>query len=199
MFLEASSTSAVNPDKDAPVSLSNSSLATHTTVILASEKPRGSSNTELFTGNAMVMLQGLRQRTVSAGQVAAVWGASLAGNLVGSIALAGVVHGGGTLTGPGADLVATVTADVWYLPGVATPCGAGTASGAAAPIVVADGSVASALSAVRLPSTTVSPAVAKRRASPRPCGPVPPRTAMVWSPMRGEAESAGGVVSSVTP
>lgn len=65
---------------------------------------------ELFTGNAMVMLQGLRERTVSAGQVAAVWGSSLLGNLLGSLALVGVVHGGGTLTGPGADLVATVTA-----------------------------------------------------------------------------------------
>jgi len=52
MFLEASCTSAVNPDKDAPVPLSNSSLAIYTTVILTSEKPRGSSNTELFIGKA---------------------------------------------------------------------------------------------------------------------------------------------------
>jgi nitrite transporter NirC len=64
---------------------------------------------ELFTGNAMVMLQGLRARTVGAGDVGAVWGVSLLGNLVGSIALAAVVHGGGTLTGPGAELIATVT------------------------------------------------------------------------------------------
>ncbi|HEU5150669.1 MAG TPA: formate/nitrite transporter family protein [Iamia sp.] len=64
---------------------------------------------ELFTGNAMVMLQGLRARTVRAGDLAGVWGASLVGNLVGSLALAAVVHGGGTMTGPGADLIATVT------------------------------------------------------------------------------------------
>jgi nitrite transporter NirC len=64
---------------------------------------------ELFTGNAMVMLQGLRGRTVRGVDLAAVWGASLVGNLVGSLVLAAVVHGGGTLTGPGADLIATVT------------------------------------------------------------------------------------------
>jgi nitrite transporter NirC len=64
---------------------------------------------ELFTGNAMTMLQGLRARTVRPVDVAAVWGASLVGNLLGSIALAAVVHGGGTLTGPGAALVASIT------------------------------------------------------------------------------------------
>jgi nitrite transporter NirC len=64
---------------------------------------------ELFTGNAMVMLQGLRAKTTSAVDLAAVWGASLVGNLLGSLVLAGIVHGGGTLTGPGADLIATVT------------------------------------------------------------------------------------------
>jgi nitrite transporter NirC len=63
---------------------------------------------ELFTGNAMVMLQGLKARSVTAWQVAAVWGLSLVGNLVGSVLLAAVVHGGGTLTGPGSDLVATI-------------------------------------------------------------------------------------------
>ena len=61
---------------------------------------------ELFTGNAMVMLQGLRSRTVRPVDVAAVWVASLSGNIAGSIAFAAVVHGGGTLdAGPGAKLV----------------------------------------------------------------------------------------------
>lgn len=63
---------------------------------------------ELFTGNAMIMLQGLRARSVTRGQLAAVWGASITGNLIGSVALAGAVHGGGTLAGAGADLVAAV-------------------------------------------------------------------------------------------
>jgi nitrite transporter NirC len=71
---------------------------------------------ELFTGNAMVMLQGLRAGKVRPSQVAAVWGASLAGNFVGSIGFAAIVHGGGTLaTGavdgkpaPGAAFVATI-------------------------------------------------------------------------------------------
>lgn len=63
---------------------------------------------ELFTGNAMVMLQGLRARTVTAGQLVAVWAASLVGNLVGSVLFAGVIHGGGTVNGAAADLVATI-------------------------------------------------------------------------------------------
>src|SRR5690606_5796918 len=65
---------------------------------------------ELFTGNAMVMLQGLCKRTVGLGSLAAVWAASLVGNLVGSIGFAAMVHGGGTLGGgaPG-DLVASIT------------------------------------------------------------------------------------------
>lgn len=65
---------------------------------------------ELFTGNAMVMLQGLREKTVSGAQLAAVWAASLAGNLVGSLALAAVVHGGGTLTGDGETVIARIVA-----------------------------------------------------------------------------------------
>jgi len=72
---------------------------------------------ELFTGNAMVMIQGLREGTVTIGQLAAVWGLSLGGNLLGSFALAGAVHGAGTLTGPGADLIASVTAAKDATPG----------------------------------------------------------------------------------
>src|SRR5687768_12598462 len=40
---------------------------------------------ELFTGNAMVMLQGLVGRTVKLPQLALVWSASLIGNVVGSV------------------------------------------------------------------------------------------------------------------
>lgn len=66
---------------------------------------------ELFTGNAMTMLQGLRARSVSPLDVAAVWGASLLGNLVGSLAFAALVNGGGTLNGgPGEKLVTALAA-----------------------------------------------------------------------------------------
>jgi nitrite transporter NirC len=65
---------------------------------------------ELFTGNAMVMAQGLITRRVRPAKALAVLGASLAGNLVGSIGFAALVHGGGSLAGPGSELVATVTA-----------------------------------------------------------------------------------------
>ena len=71
---------------------------------------------ELFTGNVMYMLQGLSARTVRMGQLVAVWAASLVGNLVGSIAFAALVHGGGTLglggkpgqAGPGEAMVAAI-------------------------------------------------------------------------------------------
>jgi len=64
---------------------------------------------ELFTGNVMVMLQGLLARTVRAGDLAWVWVVSLVGNVVGSIALAAMVSGGGTLAaGPAAALVKSV-------------------------------------------------------------------------------------------
>jgi len=72
---------------------------------------------ELFTGNAMVMLQGLRDRAVTPVQVGAVWAASLVGNLIGSVLLAGAVHAGGTLAGPGTDLVASITAAKAAAPG----------------------------------------------------------------------------------
>lgn len=65
---------------------------------------------ELFTGNAMVMLQGWWSRSVRPAEVALVGVASLIGNVLGSVLLAVVVHAGGTLTGPGADLVASITA-----------------------------------------------------------------------------------------
>ncbi len=66
---------------------------------------------ELFTGNVMVMLQGLLSRRVRPGQVAAVWALSLVGNVIGSIGFAALVHGGGTLDGgPGAALVGSITA-----------------------------------------------------------------------------------------
>ncbi len=71
---------------------------------------------ELFTGNNMFMLQGLYLGKVRATSVAAVWGASLLGNLVGSVAFAALVHGAGTLAlgvsegerGPGETLLAQI-------------------------------------------------------------------------------------------
>jgi nitrite transporter len=71
---------------------------------------------ELFTGNNMFMLQGLYTRTVTGAGLALVWGASLIGNLVGSVAFAALVHAGGTLSagatgikpGPGEALVAAI-------------------------------------------------------------------------------------------
>ncbi|HEX8803780.1 MAG TPA: formate/nitrite transporter family protein, partial [Acidimicrobiales bacterium] len=65
---------------------------------------------ELFTGNAMVMLQGWWARAVRPVDVLVVWLASLVGNVVGSLLFAVVVHAGGTLQGPGRDLVATIAA-----------------------------------------------------------------------------------------
>ena len=65
---------------------------------------------ELFTGNAMYMLQGVAARRVSARDVASVWAASLVGNLLGSVGFAALVHGGGSLTGPGASLIDGITA-----------------------------------------------------------------------------------------
>lgn len=64
---------------------------------------------ELFTGNAMYMLQGLVARRVRGRDVVAVWGASLAGNFVGSIGFAALVHGAGTMAGAGEGLVASIT------------------------------------------------------------------------------------------
>ena len=63
---------------------------------------------ELFTGNAMVMLQGLRRGHVSGRDLGAVWIASLAGNIAGSVLLAAVVHAGGTLSGTGSELVGKI-------------------------------------------------------------------------------------------
>jgi nitrite transporter len=71
---------------------------------------------ELFTGNVMYMLQGLAAGTVSAGELAAVWAASLFGNLVGSLGFAAMVNAGGTMAtgaapgklGPGEALVKSI-------------------------------------------------------------------------------------------
>lgn len=65
---------------------------------------------ELFTGNAMVMLQGWWRRTTSLSQLGRVWAVSLVGNIAGSLLLVGAVHAGGTLAGPGAAMLAGVTA-----------------------------------------------------------------------------------------
>lgn len=67
---------------------------------------------ELFTGNMMYMPQGLYARTISGRDVAGIWAASAIGNLVGSVGLAALVHGGGTLAAgagaPGQALVAAM-------------------------------------------------------------------------------------------
>ncbi|HEX8582429.1 MAG TPA: formate/nitrite transporter family protein [Acidimicrobiales bacterium] len=52
---------------------------------------------ELFTGNAMVLLQSTAAGRTSLGAVGRVWGLSLVGNLVGSVGFAALVHAGGTL------------------------------------------------------------------------------------------------------
>jgi nitrite transporter NirC len=73
---------------------------------------------ELFTGNVMFMLQGLKARTVTGADLALVWVASLFGNLVGSVAFAALVNAGGTLAaggvpgrpGPGQGMVNTLLA-----------------------------------------------------------------------------------------
>ncbi|MEI2700720.1 MAG: formate/nitrite transporter family protein [Microthrixaceae bacterium] len=66
---------------------------------------------ELVTGNMMVMTQSAIARTVTWPRAVLVCVAALAGNLVGSVALALAVHGSGTFTsGPGAELVASTVA-----------------------------------------------------------------------------------------
>jgi nitrite transporter len=63
---------------------------------------------ELFTGNVMVMLQGWWRATTTPLKMFAVLVASLAGNIVGAIAFAGMVHAGGTTVGPVHDVVAAI-------------------------------------------------------------------------------------------
>jgi nitrite transporter NirC len=63
---------------------------------------------ELFTGNNMVMPQGLLSKRVRMTDLVLVWTASLVGNFAGAIGFAALVHGGGTLKGPGAALVASI-------------------------------------------------------------------------------------------
>src|SRR5436305_4797237 len=53
---------------------------------------------ELFTGNVMVMIQGLIRRKVAMIDLVAVWAASLIGNLVGSIGFAALVNASGVLS-----------------------------------------------------------------------------------------------------
>ena len=66
---------------------------------------------ELLTGNMMVMTQGALRHTVGWGRAVIVWGLALVGNLVGSVAIATLVHGAGTFSeGPGAKLLATTVA-----------------------------------------------------------------------------------------
>lgn len=70
---------------------------------------------ELFTGNAMYLLQGFYARTVRWPAVALVWIGSLVGNLIGSMAFAALVHGGGTMgsgdgSSPTETLIASMTA-----------------------------------------------------------------------------------------
>ena len=72
---------------------------------------------ELFTGNVMYMLQGLAARKVKVSDLAGVWVASLVGNLVGSLGFAALVHGGGSLAGPGSGLIDTMTASKAALTG----------------------------------------------------------------------------------
>jgi nitrite transporter NirC len=66
---------------------------------------------ELFTGNAMVMLQSFVARRVTFRDLSAVWGLSLFGNLAGSVLFAFVVHRGATLAmggGAGGKAVASL-------------------------------------------------------------------------------------------
>ena len=64
---------------------------------------------ELFTGNTMVMVQGVLAGRVRWSGLAAVWGLSFVGNVVGSVGLALVVHAGGTVTGPVRDVIEAIT------------------------------------------------------------------------------------------
>src|SRR3954462_8996283 len=53
---------------------------------------------ELFTGNVMVMLQGISKRTIGAADLAFVWIGSLLGNLIGSVVFAALVNASGVLS-----------------------------------------------------------------------------------------------------
>lgn len=52
---------------------------------------------ELWTGNAMVMIQGVMRRTASPSETVAVWVGSFVGNLVGSVGFAVLVNASGVL------------------------------------------------------------------------------------------------------
>lgn len=73
---------------------------------------------ELFTGNVMVMLQGLADRRVRFASTLNVLVLSLVGNLIGSVALAGLVFGAGTFTaGPGSALIESLVSAKSSAPG----------------------------------------------------------------------------------
>jgi nitrite transporter NirC len=65
---------------------------------------------ELFTGNAMVMAQGIAARTTRTVDALAVLAASLVGNFIGAVGFAAIVHGGGSLAGAGAAFIAKAVA-----------------------------------------------------------------------------------------
>ncbi len=74
---------------------------------------------ELFTGNVMVMLQGLVRGQVGWGKLGWVLALTLVGNLVGSLVFAWVVHGAGSLSGGSAgDLVGSIVAAKSATPGM---------------------------------------------------------------------------------
>jgi nitrite transporter NirC len=73
---------------------------------------------ELFTGNVMVMLQGLADRRVRPRQVGSVLGLSLVGNVIGSLVFAALVFGAGTFgSGPGASLIDSIVTAKTTSPG----------------------------------------------------------------------------------
>src|SRR6476659_2452256 len=53
---------------------------------------------ELFTGNVMVMIQGLWRRRVTPAELALVWAGSLLGNLIGSLLFAALINASGVMS-----------------------------------------------------------------------------------------------------
>jgi len=72
---------------------------------------------ELFTGNAMTLMAGALAGRATWGQLAAIWGTSYVGNLIGSLGLAWLVAQSGVLAGdPQRALVESVAAGKMALP-----------------------------------------------------------------------------------